>query len=553
MLSGVSKTVSDDRFNRLVDEVLQALWQDDPVFATACGIHDHDDRLGQMSSDAVEQHIATLKRFIGELERLDGSLSKDAEADRKALLAKLRRSLLDWEVIRWQVKEPSLYLDHALYGAFLLIAREFAPLERRMECMAKRLREFRRVLNEAKGNIVPEAVPAVYLDTAIETLNGAKTFLSTAVPQVADQIDDESLRREVLRAVDDAGLALTDFEEWLEQHVAPNARGDYAVGIDLFTQILQDEHLLTETPDELEEMGREVLAQTQAELKQTAKAIDPDMPWFELVERLKNQHPPRELIVQTYADEVEKARQFVMERGIATLPEGERLRVVETPPFERATTPYAAYMPPAPFDENSEGLFYVTPVDPKEPREVQEDRLRGHCLFALPIVVIHEGYPGHHLQLTVAAKSPSKVRKVFGNNLFVEGWALYCEELMWEQGYTDDLRVRLFQLKDLVWRAVRVIVDVGLHCKGMSYVEAVQWLVKEAHLERANAESEVKRYTASPTQPLSYLTGKMALLKLRDEAQKQEGSAFSLQRFHDRLLHAGGLPVRLVAELITGH
>ncbi len=543
--------MSDDRFYRLVDEVLQALWQDDPVFATACGIHDHDDRLGQMSSDAIEQHVATLKRFIGELERLNDNLSKDDEADRKALLAKLRSSLLDWEVIRWHNKEPSLYLDHALYGAFLLIAREFAPLNQRMECTAKRLREFRRVLDEAKGNIVPEAVPAVYLDTAVETLNGAKVFLSGAVPQVADRLTDDALRREVLRAIDEAGLALTDFEGWLQQRVAPNARGDYALGVDLFTQILRDEHLLSETPDELEGMGREVLAQTQRELEQAAKAIDPDMPWFELVEQLKNYHPPRDRIVQTYAEEVGKARQFVIDMGIATLPEGERLRVVETPPFERATTPYAAYMPPAPFDENSEGLFYVTPVDPKEPREVQEDRLRGHCLFALPITVIHEAYPGHHLQLTVAANSPSKVRKVFGNNLFVEGWALYCEELMWEKGYTNDMRVRLFQLKDLVWRALRVIVDIGLHCKGMSYVEAVQRLVKEAHLERANAESEVKRYTASPTQPLSYLTGKMALLRLHDEAQKREGSAFSLQRFHDRLLKAGGLPMKLVAELVS--
>jgi uncharacterized protein (DUF885 family) len=154
------------------------------------------------------------------------------------------------------------------------------------------------------------------------------------------------------------------------------------------------------------------------------------------------------------------------------------------------------------------------------------------------------------LQLTVAAKLPSKVRKVFGNNLFVEGWALYCEEMMWEQGYWDDLRVRLFQLKDLVWRAVRVIVDVGLHCKGMSFNEAIHWLVSEAHLEHANAVAEVRRYTASPTQPLSYLTGKMAILKLRDEIQKRQGSSFSLKEFHDKLLQAGGLPIRLVEDLM---
>lgn len=542
--------MANERWEQLVDDILLTFWQDDPVFATACGVHDYDDRLASMSPDAIEQHVATLKRFIRELEQWDDALTPDEDADRKALLAKLKDSVLDWEHIRWHTKEPALYLDHALYGAYLLIARAFAPLPQRMENLAKRLRELRRVLTEAQGNIMPDSVPAVYLETAVETLDGAKSFLSTTVPQVAEQLTDAALRREVLRAVDEAGLALTDFERWLQERVAPRARGNYAIGTDFFVAKLRDEHLLSETPDELEAMAREVLTQTQAELAKVARQIDPDLPWFELVERLKAHHPPRDRIVETYTEEVAKARQFVADKNLATLPEGERLRVVETPPFERATTPYAAYMPPAPFDPNSEGLFYVTPVDPKEPREVQEDRLRGHCLFALPITVIHEAYPGHHLQLSVAARLPSKVRKVFGNNLFVEGWALYCEELMWEQGYTDDVRVRLFQLKDLVWRAVRVIVDIGLHCKDMSFVEAVQWLVQEAHLERANAEAEVRRYTASPTQPLSYLTGKMAILRLRAEIQRRHGTTFLLRAFHDRLLQAGGLPIALVRELL---
>lgn len=537
-------------WSQLVDEISQALWEDDPVFATACGIHDYDHKLASLSPDKIEQHITMLRRFILRLEQFNGNLDKNNDADRKALLAWMRGRLVDWETIQWHKKEPALYLDHALYGAYLLVARDFAPLEQRMECLASRLKEFQRLVDEAKANIVPEQVPLVYLETAAETLEGAKAFLSTAVPQAADRLDIDSLRREVLRAVDGAGVALTEFEAWLRDQVAPKAQGKFAIGPDLFIQLLHNEHLLTEAPDELEAMGREVLEQTKTGLEKVSREIDPNLAWFELVERLKQHHPPKERIVETYAEEVVKARQFIIDKNIVSVPEDEQLRVVETPEFERATTPYAAYMPPAPFDERTEGLFYVTPVDPKEPEEVQRDRLRGHCLFALPITVIHEAYPGHHLQLTVAAKLPSKVRKVFGNNLFVEGWALYCEEMMWEQGYWDDLRVRLFQLKDLVWRAVRVIVDVGLHCKGMSFNEAVNWLVSEAHLEHANAVAEVRRYTASPTQPLSYLTGKMAILRLREEIQKREGSSFSLKSFHDKLLQAGGLPIRLVEELM---
>ena len=209
------------RFQTLVDEVLKALWEDDPVFATACGVHDYDDRLGRMSPDAIQHHLTTIKGFINELERLDGDLSADEDADRKALLAHLKDAVLDWEVLRWHIKEPALYLDHALYGAFLLLARDFAPLSQRMECLAKRLREFRRLLEEGKVNIVPSVVPAVYLETALETLEGAKSFLSLAVPQAAEQLSDEALRREVLRAVDEAGLALTDFERFLQERIAP--------------------------------------------------------------------------------------------------------------------------------------------------------------------------------------------------------------------------------------------------------------------------------------------------------------------------------------------
>ncbi len=538
-------------WEQTVDEILQALWEDDPVFATACGIHDHDHRLATLAPDAIDQHLARLKEFIRKLEQFPEPLRRDEDADRRALLAWLKGQVIDWEVVQWHAKEPSLYLDHALYGAYLLLARNFAPLQQRLECLAHRLRETKRLLEEAKQNLRPSQVPPIYMETAAETLEGAKAFLSMAVPTAAQDVADEALRREVLRAADEAGAAITEFEQWLQQRVAPVMQGDFAVGADVFADLLRTEHLLTETPEELEAMGREVLAQAKRELEAVARAIDPAAPWFELVERLKEHHPPKDRLVETYAEEVAKARQFVIDKGIASLPEGEQLRVVETPPFERATTPYAAYMPPAPFDEQSEGLFYVTPIDPKEPPEVQQERLRGHCLFALPITVVHEAYPGHHLQLTVAARSPSKVRKVFGNNLFVEGWALYCEELMWELGYWDDLRLRLFQLKDLVWRAVRVIVDVGLHCKGMRFEEAVQWLVQEAHLERTNAVAEVRRYTASPTQPLSYLTGKMAILRLRDEMQRREGNAFSLQRFHDRLLQTGGLPISLVTSLLT--
>ncbi|HID94186.1 MAG TPA: DUF885 domain-containing protein, partial [bacterium (Candidatus Stahlbacteria)] len=224
---------------------------------------------------------------------------------------------------------------------------------------------------------------------------------------------------------------------------------------------------------------------------------------------------------------------------LVTIPTDEELDVIPTPEFERPIIPYAAYMPPAPFEEQQKGFFYVTPSDKKE-------QLRGHSIYKIPVTALHEGYPGHHLQFLHANRVDSKVRKLFGTSVFIEGWALYCEEMMYDLGYYRDPRVRLMQLKDRIWRACRVIIDVNLHTKRMTYGEAIDFLVKEAKLERPNAIAEVKRYTRSPTQPMSYAIGKKQIMSLKDEYKD------GLKEFHDKLLSFGSIPVALIKERMIG-
>jgi len=217
------------------------------------------------------------------------------------------------------------------------------------------------------------------------------------------------------------------------------------------------------------------------------------------------------------------------------MPTGEELDVILTPEFERPTIPYAAYMPPAPFEKQQKGFFFVTPAE-------KEEQLRGHSIYKIPVTALHEGYPGHHLQLVLANRLDSKVRKLMGTSVFIEGWALYCEEMMYDLGYYSDPRVRLMQLKDQIWRACRVIIDVSLHTKRMTYGEAIDFLVKEAKLEHVNATAEVKRYTRTPTQPMSYAIGKKQIMSLKDEYIGE------LRQFHNKLLSFGSIPVALVKE-----
>jgi uncharacterized protein (DUF885 family) len=163
------------------------------------------------------------------------------------------------------------------------------------------------------------------------------------------------------------------------------------------------------------------------------------------------------------------------------------------------------------------------------------------------VTALHEAYPGHHLQHVLANRVKGhKLRHLFPSSSFAEGWALYCEEMMYAQGFYADDRARLLQLKDLIWRACRVIIDVGLQTGRMGFNEATDFLVRKAHIERSNAVAEVRRYCASPTQPMSYVAGMVQILELLEDYRADKGGSFDLREFHDEVLSHGTIPIELV-------
>jgi uncharacterized protein (DUF885 family) len=251
------------------------------------------------------------------------------------------------------------------------------------------------------------------------------------------------------------------------------------------------------------------------------------------------------MLVDAYAREMARARDFVAARGLAPIPDAP-LDVVPTPAFMRPVIPFAAYDSPGPYSTDRTGWFYVTVPDARLPPAQQERILRDHCRFEIPATALHEGYPGHHLQLVHAQQQPSHVRKNIWTPLTVEGWALYCEDMMGEEGFYTSEEELLFQRVHMLWRAVRILLDVGLHTRGMSFEQAVDQLVDQLHVDRANAEAEVRRYCAEPAYPLAYAVGRRELLKLRDDYRAASGGDFTLRRFHEAILRYGGLPVALI-------
>lgn len=312
---------------------------------------------------------------------------------------------------------------------------------------------------------------------------------------------------------------------------------------------LEREHLLPYTCAELEKLGREHVAHTLVLLEEEASRLDPRQTWRELVREGMARAPEPNWLREAYVAEMERARQFVVDRRIAPVPVGARLEVVDTPVFERAMTPYSSYQPPAPFDADQTGFFHVTPIDLRRGKEEQARQLAGHCSPMLPILALHEGYPGHHLQQCHANQAPTRLRRICHSEVFSEGWALYCGALMWEQGFfTSDPLSRLFQLRTTLWRAHRVAIDAALHAGRMTYEEAVAILVDDVMLDPETAASEVDRYVMTPTEPLSYLLGKLAIVELLNEARRRMGPLFDLHDFHGALLASGTIPPALVRE-----
>jgi uncharacterized protein (DUF885 family) len=318
------------------------------------------------------------------------------------------------------------------------------------------------------------------------------------------------------------------------------------LGSKLFDFLLKTHHQLPYNADDLLNIGQKLIKQTQEEMQKLSTSIDPTKSWFEIIAQMKKSHPPKDKLLEFYTKEMNRARDFVKNKDLVTIPVGENLSVMETPPFQRNVVPYGAYLSPAPFEEKQEGFFWVTPINESLPSEQQEEQLEGHNTFGAVLTALHEAYPGHHLQLVHSNRVNSKVRRQFGTSLFAEGWALYCEEMMYEQGFYTDPKTRLHQLKDQLWRACRVVIDVSLHTGKMSFDQAVDMLVNVAKLEKTNAIAEVKRYTQTPTQPMTYCLGKMEILQLREDIKKRE--QFNLKEFHNQLLSFGTIPVRMVRK-----
>jgi uncharacterized protein (DUF885 family) len=539
--------VGDEQLEARIQARFDALMETWPSYATGLGIHEHDHRLADLSRAAKEADIAAERGFISDLVSTDTeSLSERMRFELDVALHGARLRLFDDEVGRGWERRTSAS-DEIGEALFLLLARDFAPFEERLGSLSARIEGIPTALQQVRDRLGDRPVR---LWMELERLAAAELpLLVHETVQAAQRVwpaGSSDLRR-LMAAARATREALFDYAAWIEAGIEDTTT-DIALGGDQFDELIGLRAFDGLDTDRILAIGWDELESMHEARRDAGQAIDPSLSEIEVVERVKAEGPADfDAALAAYRDAMWRARDFIAEHDLATLPVGDVLEVMATPKHMRSTTPLAAYFQPAAFDRPMRGVYIVTPSVNGDAGAMLE-----HNWASIVNTSVHEAYPGHHLQLSAALSTPTPARLLVEAPELVEGWGMYSEQMMLEQGFEDSPERRVIVATDAIWRAARIILDIRLHRGEISVAEAIDFLVEHTRFERPVARAEVYRYTQTPTYNLSYLLGKVLLLRLRADEQERLGDSFSLKAYHDALLYSGSLPVSFQRRLLAG-
>ncbi len=528
-------------FSEFCAEYFKRYFELHPTEAIYYGVEGHDHLLNDYSDDSYHAEKSFVEESLNKLRQIPTSdLNQDEAIDYALLEGKLTIQSYEHEKEDYRLKWPDIYSP--IDAIYILTVRKTNDLATNL---LSRLTRTPAVIQQGITNLSRKeaSAPKLWTQMAIEGAKGSLSFLDNlpSHPRVQAEVKDTTALH---NAIAKAKSALNDFAAYLESDLLPRSQGSYAVGVEHYNMLLKKKHFLEHDDQSLLALGEALFANTKKELAALAEELDPGKTIEEVAQRIQQSHPSIDQILVAYQKAMEGAREFVREKQLVSFPPKEELHVVHTPEFRRHEIPFAAYLSPSPRDPNQVGYYYVTPVTDNE-------LLREHNWVGLENTSVHESYPGHHLQFSVANSIPAAStlpRLMNESSVFYEGWALYCEQLMQEQGFLSSKEHRFVMLKDRLWRALRIIIDVKTQTGRMTYDEAADLMVRELHFPRAQACGDLNWYSQSPAVPMGYALGWSIINRLRDQERTRLSAKFNLREFHDKLLSAGSISLPLVEK-----
>jgi uncharacterized protein (DUF885 family) len=541
----------------MIDDFLANEWELWPTKASMNGLTAYDERLDDMSAEAFRRRDDDAAEWLRRLESADADdASDDLLIDRDLVAAMLRGRLI---LAGWQgwKRDPLVYGSPIMDGLFSLFLHGLRPNADLVDAAVARLEQVPRALEQGMANLDPSLASRLIVERGLASARGAARYLRELLPAEAD---NDSGRERLATA---GAIAADAFDGWVGhlERLAEQASGNWVFGEERYSRLLRERESLPFDARSLREMGQAEYDRLDREMSEVAREAGGSDDWRVVLEKANEDHPPtEEAMREAYAEWTERSRVFLAERGLITIPEGESCSVEPSPVFMRPVLGVAFYIAPPVFAPTMAGHYFVPYAPDGAPADEIQKRLASNSHGSIPSTSVHEAYPGHHWQLAWAKTQSSPVRNVLGTPYFVEGWALYAERLMREQGFFTEPMQVLYHLEATIFRAARIVVDTSLHMGEMSYEEAVAYMMRNAAMPEPTARAEVGRYCWWPTQASSYLTGCLEILAIRERYLAARGHAGTpaqdvdvsvLRAFHDRLAGSGRLPLGLAERALS--
>lgn len=519
-----------------------------PVFAALAGRHEHDGQLPDWSAAGIAREVA---RLHAERQRFaafeDTRLSEAQRFEREYVLWRIDHDLFWLETSQWPLRNPQFYFGWTLdsLDPNVYVTRPYAPVEQRLRAFIAYARALPGALAQIRANL-RTPLPSTYIDYGVAAFGGLATYIETDVPAAFQEARDPALQKDLAAASAPASAALRELVGWLESE-RPGADQGFAIGAELFAKMLEATERVEAPLERLEAVGRADLERNLEALRLACEALAPGKSIRQCVDLVASRKPAGGPVAGARR-QLSLLRSFLVEKRLVSIPGEEEALVEEAPPYNRSNFAYIDV--PGPFEHGLPSVYYIAPPDPSWSAEEQAAYVPGEA--DLLFTSVHEVWPGHFLNFLHANRSPFLFGRVFVGYAYAEGWAHYCEEMMWEAGLgLGDPEVHVGQLLNALLRNVRFISAIGLHTRGMTVEESERLFREEAFQDPGNARQQAARGTYDPAY-LNYTLGKLMILKLRTEWTSTRGGRSAWRPFHDAFLSLGGPPIPLARRKMLG-
>lgn len=544
-------------------EQLDAAFQLRPVDATSLGEHRYDHLLGDVSAAArarwTEQTRATLAALPHRVDRTQ--LTRAGQIDYDIFAQDLQKSLWLAENFDPFITDPRTYSQFISGAVYDLLAQSSLPREVNVSNAIARIHQVPGILTAARQNL--QNPPRVCVETAIKQNQGSIGFYEGDIFEIAGKTKQMAALQ---AAAAEILPALRDYQQFLEKDLLPRANGEWRIGPEKFARKLElelDAGLsadqvyadaqaeFTRVRNDMYVIARQLWAQCYPRAALPPDDVEGRRATVERVlQHIAQNHSTSATVVRDVRKDVERVKKFIAAHDIVTLPHPDLCRVIEMPEFQRGNSTAFMNSPP-PLDTNAVGFYAVSPPPQDWDAKRVQSFFEEYNDQMLQILTIHEAYPGHYVQMEYANRNPSLIRKVLGSGAFVEGWAVYTEQTMLDQGYgAGDLALRLTQLKFYLRAVANAILDHRMHCETMTDDAAMELLVHQSFQSEGEARLKVIRSKQSSTQLSTYFTGRMGHYRCRQQVERALGDKFVLGRYHEAVLANGSIPLKFLPELV---